>query len=120
MDNKIPEIKKDKYFDNRNGYSQIYSLHCNKCEELLTYYQKDGAGKIKRIYVDRISNSDIVKNFSIDHKLICPQCQGILGLGYIYQKEQRPAYKLFEGEVKKAPIDFWRNIKFMLFLLLKK
>lgn len=108
------ELKKDKYFENRKGYSQIYSIHCAKCDELLTYYQKDGGGHIKRLYLDRINNPIYKQDFSIDKKISCHKCGSLIGLGYLYNKEQRPAYKLFEQSIKVRSTDFIQNIKFLL------
>jgi hypothetical protein len=107
------QIKKDQYFKNRKGYAQFYALYCAKCKEKLAVYQKDGSGDILRLYADRISDSLYEKDFEPDKKFLCPKCGRPIGLGYVYQKENRPAYRLFQGAIKKKPVGVWQNIRFM-------
>jgi phage FluMu protein Com len=113
------KIKKDQYLKNRKGYSQIYALYCAKCNELLAYYQKDGSGDLLRIYVDRINHSKYSKDFKEDKKFLCPKCKRLIGLGYIYKKENRPSYRLFQNAIKKKPVSFFKNIKFFIMNLIK-
>lgn len=94
------KLKQDKFRKTRGGYSRLLAVRCEKCNELLCYYQKDGPGPLKRIYIDRI-----IKTYAdAGVKLACHICGHILGVRYIYEKEKRPAYRLFEGSVKKKII----------------
>ena len=61
------------------------------------YYQKDGPGILKRLYVDRISGSAC----KVGKNLLCPDCKQVIGSYIIYKKENRPAYRLFVGSITK-------------------
>ncbi len=91
------KLKRDKFKKTRGGSSRLLAVKCEKCDELLCYYQKDGSGLLKRMYIDRIAKIYT----DIDKKLACHKCGHILGMRYIYEKEKRPAFKLFKGSVKK-------------------
>lgn len=93
-----PTFKNDKFRKNRGGYSRWLLLSCEKCRARLMLYQKDGPGILKRLYRDRIvSPGDLPHK----EKLECPKCKTVLGVLTIYQKEKRPAYRLFAGAVEK-------------------
>ncbi len=89
-------IKQDKYRRARGGHYRVLDLSCSKCGIHVAYYQKDGPGILKRMYVDRIIDSKIGRG-----NLICPKCKELLGVPMIYKKENRPAIRLFVGEVSK-------------------
>jgi hypothetical protein len=75
-------------------------ISCEHCKAALFRYQKDGPGILKRLYLDRI----VVLNNKIDpltEQLICTECQHLLGVRIIYDKEDRPAYRLFAGAIEK-------------------
>ncbi|RJR29228.1 hypothetical protein C4564_02720 [Candidatus Microgenomates bacterium] len=91
------KLKKDKYRKARGGTSKLLDLSCESCNTHLFYYQKDGPGILKRLYLDRIID---FKNSSEDN-LVCPNCKDTLGVYYVYPKEKRPAYRLFAGEIAK-------------------
>lgn len=99
-------FKSDKYKKNRGGYSRLLDIQCGKCENHLFLYQKDGPGIIKRIYLDRIYESDKysgLENQSLKSipQLICPSCKILIGVPYIYEKENRLAFRLFVGGIIK-------------------
>lgn|SRR3989344_2060148 len=89
------EIVKDRYRKTRGGYSRILDVSCSSCSNHICFYQKDGPGILKRLYTDRIHE------YQKASELVCQKCKSILGVYYIYQKEMRPAYRLFIGAVKK-------------------
>ncbi|HSX42348.1 MAG TPA: hypothetical protein VLE93_03285 [Candidatus Saccharimonadales bacterium] len=89
-------MKNDKYRQVRGGWSRMLNIACENCSEKVCSYQKDGPGPLKRLYLDRM-NGPITNNES----LICSKCKEILGIKMIYQKENRPAYRLFVGAVLK-------------------
>ncbi len=60
------------------------------------YYQKDGPGPLKRMYADRIIGADTTAN-----TLKCPECSHELGVAFVYAKEDRPAYRLFQNSIIK-------------------
>ena len=99
-------FKKDGFRRVRGGNSRWLLVHCEKCQTPVLVYQKDGPGMLKRLYVDRIvaprSLADL-QNLSIKRlpNLVCAQCKTILGVPYVYEKEQRSAFRLFVGAVGK-------------------
>lgn len=91
------KLKNDKYKRARGGYSRLLQINCQKCVSLICTYQKDGAGNLRRMYVDRINNPKI----SISRKdLSCPKGH-LPGVKVIYEKEKRPAFRLFVDAVLK-------------------
>lgn len=93
-------FKNDRFKKARGGYSRWLLISCEKCKNKILFYQKDGPGILKRLYLDRIIVS---KNFS-DKNLTCKKCKTVLGARTIYKKENRPAYRLFVGAVGKKII----------------
>ncbi len=100
------KIKKDKYKSARGGYSRILNIHCRKCENLVAVYQKDGPGNLRRMYLDRIFSPESICR--LEHceikeikPLICSKCKELLGIPYVYVKEKRKAFKIFQDAVIK-------------------
>lgn len=93
------KLKNDKFKKNRGGNSRILDVFCEGCGAHLAYYQKDGPGILKRMYVDRF-----VDFSPTDDELICQSCQRVLGCLINYKKENRPAYRLFVGAVNKKVV----------------
>ena len=90
------KLKQDRYKKRRGGNSRLLELKCAQCSHHLFYYQKDGPGIIKRLYLDRIyPSASRVKN------LVCPKCGEVLGTQMIYKKEGRLAYRIFSGALSK-------------------
>ena len=91
------KLKNDKYKKARGGYSRLLRISCQKCGSLICLYQKDGSGGLRRMYVDRISEPEV----SLARKdLTCPKGH-LLGVKIIYEKEKRPAFRLFVDSVAK-------------------
>lgn len=102
-------LKKDKYRNARGSYSRLYNISCRKCGRSLALYQKDGPGIIKRLYFDRIFGPleivglekqmlTEVKNFR------CANCAKIIGVPYIYEKENRKAFLLEINSIVKKVV----------------
>ena len=90
-------LKNDKYRKTRGGYSRLLSISCEKCGSNICIYQKDGPGNLRRMYLDRIIDPKI----SLSRKdLSCPKGH-LLGVKIIYEKEKRPAFRMFVDAVKK-------------------
>ena len=89
-------FKKDVYQKTRGGTSRILDVSCEHCSSHVAYYQKDGAGILKRMYVDRF-----IDTVPSGNDLICKDCQTQLGTLIDYKKEKRPAYRLFVGAIHK-------------------
>jgi hypothetical protein len=93
-------IKNDKYKRVRGGYSRLLNLTCQKCGEQICKYQKDGPGNLRRIYHDRIIDPKI----SISRRDLSCTNGHLLGIKIIYDKENRPAFRLFVDSVVKKII----------------
>lgn len=91
------KLKKDRYRRARGGYSRLLEISCEHCNNVVALYQKDGPGPLKRMYIDRIIKSGNINGKS----LVCGKCKHLLGVHYIYEKERRLAFRLFEGAVVK-------------------
>ena len=96
--------KNDTYKKARGGYARLLAVSCATCGTHLFYYQNDGPGMVKRLYLDRIYQSTVYAGLQhrvLPHlpQLLCPQCGEHLGMPMIYQKEQRLAFRLFAGAV---------------------
>lgn len=92
------QFKNDKFKKSR-GKSRVLDVRCDHCETHLAYYQKDGPGMLKRMYVDRFIDSK-----PGGKELTCKQCERTVGVLINYKKEDRPAYRLFAGAVTKKII----------------
>ena len=106
---KVFTLKRDKFRKARGGYARILEIRCEKCGHFLALYQKDGPGPLKRMYVDRILAPEALANLrGISVKklpsLSCNHCRQLIGIPYLYQKEKRPTFRLFEGSVTKKII----------------
>jgi hypothetical protein len=74
----------------------MLDIQCESCGAHICFYQKDGPGPLKRMYVDRMSDPT-----PTIESLRCSQCGAILGTKIIYEKEDRLAYRLYVGSVTK-------------------
>jgi ribosomal protein S27E len=99
-------LQRDKYKSARGGYSRLLNVCCRKCESVVVVYQKDGPGNLHRLYLDRIFAPDSlaglqalnIKDISV---LKCKNCSEVLGTPYIYIKEKRKAFRLYQNSVIK-------------------
>lgn len=100
------KLKRDSFRRNRRGSSHFLLLSCTKCNQPLLEYQKDGPGALKRVYLDRIINPKTLNELANRvikevPNLSCKECKEILGIPYIYKKEKRKAFRLFQNSVSK-------------------
>lgn len=89
------KLKKDNFSSARGGCSRLLEISCRKCNKKIFEYQKDGPGPLRRMYVDRILTSVTFK------PLFCPKCDEMLAYPYIYKKENRKAFKVFQDALIK-------------------
>lgn len=94
------KLKNDKYKKARGGYSRLLNIACQKCGSSICQYQKDGAGNLRRMYIDRILSPKI----SIARKDLTYAKGHLLGVKIIYEKEKRPAFRLFVDSVVKKVV----------------
>lgn len=91
------KLKNDSFRRSRGGSSRILLISCEKCEAVVCRYQKDGPGALRRMYIDRISDASV----SLSGKtFLCPKAH-VLGVKINYEKENRPAFRLFVDAVSK-------------------
>jgi len=100
------KIKRDKYKSSRGGYSRLLDIFCRKCNKLVLVYQKDGPGNLRRLYMDRIMSPDnliSLQKQSIKNTtpLKCTKCGFIMGMPYIYEKEKRKSFRIFQDAIIK-------------------
>lgn len=101
-------FKKDRFRKARGGTSRLLDISCSKCSHHICYYQKDGPGILKRMYLDRIFESKYQELDSNNLKdlpqFTCINCKELLGTPMIYDKENRPAFRLFAGTITKKVV----------------
>ncbi len=100
------EIKKDKYFRDRQSTYIILGIHCAKCGKEVLLYQKDGRGGLKRLYLNRIlapesiaSLQDKVERVKTLSMLKC-ECGVDIGIPMLH-REGRLAFRLIPGTYSK-------------------
>ncbi len=93
-------LKNDKYKLARGGYSRLLNISCQKCSDHICNYQKDGPGVLKRMYMDRINEPAVS---ILKKELTCPN-NHLIGIKMIYEKEDRPAFRLFVDSISKKII----------------
>lgn len=86
----------DAYQARRGGSSRVLDVCCEGCAKHVTFYQKDGPGSLRRMYVDRF-----IDMTPAGDELCCPHCQRVIGILITYAKENRLAYRLFVDAVTK-------------------
>ena len=77
------KIKKGRFKTSRGGNSKILELFCPYCNKKILIYQKDGIGKLKRLYMDRIlypEHLTELEKIPLEkiNKLSCPDCKKVL------------------------------------------
>lgn len=92
-------MKADKYRQSRGGWSHILDIAYEECGDHVCFYQKDGPEPLKRMYTDRMLNVKFQGN-----SLTYNNCNQTIGVRVIYEKENRPAYRLFQGAITKKII----------------
>ena len=102
----ITKLKSDRYRKARGGHSRFLNVLCEHCGAKILVYQKDGPGPLKRLYLNRIFAPENLANLQklpINKipNLTCSKCKSVLAIPYIYQKEQRKAFRLFVGAIIK-------------------
>lgn len=101
-------LKKDRYVNARGGNSHFLDLYCSRCNQYLALYQKDGHGRLLRLYLDRIFEPQELSllQLKIDGKkkmpsFKCPKCNALVGVPMVYEPERRFAFRLVPGSFVK-------------------
>lgn len=91
------KLKVDTYRRTRGANSRLLDISCRKCGKHIGFCQKDGPGNLRQMYIDRIIRPTV----PVSRKgLSCPN-HHLLGVKITYEKERRPAYRLFVDAVSK-------------------
>ena len=107
------KLKNDRYRRARGGKAFLVQVHCSDCKKVVLLYQKDGDGRLKRCYLNRIMAPPELerlqrskdKNPERLPKLACVRCEVVLGTG-IRHHDGRLAFRLhpnffFTKRIKK-------------------
>ena len=98
----VLEFKRDKYREARGAYSRMLNISCRKCKSLVAVYQKDGPGNLRRMYLDRIFGpASLVRGVQRLPVFKCKECGEVLGTLYVYEKEKRKAFRIYQDAVIK-------------------
>ncbi len=106
--------RKDKFLRTRGGSSRFFNIYCSRCRTWLLLYQKDGPGKLFRLYLDRIfappALADLHAASNIrepgDYSgLTCTSCGAGIAIPMVYAKEHRLALRLIKGSFVKQSSD---------------
>ena len=107
------KFKNDQYRKVRGDRTKLVTLFCRVCKNEIMIYQKDDyPGRLRRLYFDRIFYPERLTNLEMKRLkevqiLRCSKCKEDLGTPYIYKKENRKAFKVYQDAlIKKA-----RNLK---------
>jgi len=100
------EFRIDKYKNARGTHSRLLNLYCRVCKNKIAIYQKDGPGNLRRLYLDRIFYPKNLTNLESKpwHKMLtlkCSKCKEDIGTPYIYKKERRKAFKVYQDAIIK-------------------
>jgi hypothetical protein len=90
-------FKNDRYRRARGGYSRLLEISCEKCGTPVCRYQKDGPGNLRRMYIDRMIDAAALLS---GKTLVCKNGH-VLGVKIMYEKENRPAFRVFVDAVHK-------------------
>ncbi len=87
----------------------MLDLYCFECDNFIASYQKDGPGNLRRLYMDRIiAPAELVglqnKNIKDISALKCNKCGFVVASPYIYKKEKRKSFRVFQDSVVKKII----------------
>ncbi len=96
------KLKNDKFKKAQGGYSRLLQISCRKCNSVICMYQKDGPGNLRRMYLDRIVDPQV----SVMRKDLTCQKGHLLGVKIMYEKENRPAFRLFVDSVAKKIVKY--------------
>mgnify|MGYP001561531786 CR=1 FL=1 len=84
----------------------MLDLSCRVCGTYVLTYQKDGPGNLRRLYLDRIFLPQHLthledKPLKTIKVLRYNHCKEDIGTPYIYKKESRKAFKLYQDALTK-------------------
>lgn len=102
-------LKKDRFQRMKGGISRILAVCCGRCGTQVVVYQKDGIGRLKRCYLDRILDPPGLASLESNPRvtapkfmpqLACTKCANILGVPTRHHSG-RLAFHLLAGAFSK-------------------
>ena len=106
-------LKNDRYRKVRGGNAKFLDISCTSCGEWVLLYQKDGPGRLVRLYLNRIfappvlaqlqDRADISQTKDMTN-LVCSSCGAVIGSPLKYD-DGRLAYHLRSGLIAKKKSD---------------
>ena len=108
------ELKKDRFTKARGGPSELLVIRCSKCQHPTLLYQKDGSGRLLRMYLDKIHAPDnfadlkhVATSKSDLKGLHCPNDQELLAVPMVYKPEKRLALRIIRGSIHMEESEGW-------------
>ena len=107
----MSRLKSDKFRKLRGGKAKVLDLFCSDCDSYLLTYQKDGVGRLLRVYlnriiappeIERLQHFDYESTKSIE-SLVCNSCNKTIGIP-IRHHDRRFAYSLITGSFYKKQL----------------
>ena len=104
----MSKLKSDKYLKARGGRAKVLDIFCSSCDSYILTYQKDGFGRLLRLYLNRIiapSELERLQHFAYQstktiEDLVCSSCDNKIG-NPIRHHDNRFAYSLVTGSFYK-------------------
>lgn len=99
-------IKRDKFKTARSGHSNFLNVCCRDCGTHVLTYQKDGVGRLFRLYMDRINEPETLvdlqsRDLSEIPAIKCISCGKVIAVPYLYKAEQRKAFRICGDSIVK-------------------
>lgn len=101
------KFKNDQYRAARGNRTRMVDISCRVCGQHIMVYQKDDyPGRLRRLYFDRIFSPPRLVGLertplSKAKPLNCSGCKEMLGTPYVYRKENRKAFKIYQDALVK-------------------
>ena len=102
------KLKNDVYRKRRGGKAEVYDIYCTQCSDHVLTYQKDGIGRLLRLYLNRILappelerlQKEPIHNPNELSDLVCGGCETVLATP-VRHFDGRYALLIRQGFIKK-------------------
>lgn len=102
------KMKNDMHRKKRGGRAKIFDVYCSNCDSYILTYQKDGKGRLHRLYLNRILSPENIEKKQHKHyssikdisNLVCDSCNVTLAIPMLHH-DGRFAYRLIQGSFYK-------------------
>lgn len=86
------KFKNERHKNQKKAYAM--TIKCNACQQNVIHYQKIGRGALKRLWVERVIESEMSIS-TLPQELHCPFCEECLGV--LVNVRGKNCYKMFRG-----------------------